>query len=93
MIASAKASELHLFAILNLFRITVAPFKRHFGISIGIHKDVESAVSVQHWQESHGRRNLPENGLDFRLNFRLGLLLWRIASPGIVKICKVNWVF
>lgn len=81
MIASAEASELHLLAILDLLRIAVAPFEWDIRVGVSIDKNVECAVSVEHWQESHGGRDLSENGLNLRLNFRLGLLFWCIAGP------------
>ena len=81
MIASAEASELHLLAILDFLCIAVAPFEWDIGVGISIDKNVECAVSVEHWQKSHRGRDLPEDGLDLCLDFRLGLLFWCIAGP------------
>ena len=53
MIARAETPQLHLLPVFDLFSITVAPFNRDIGIGVGVHKHIESAVTVELWEESH----------------------------------------
>jgi hypothetical protein len=81
MIARAEASQLDLFAVLNLFGVAVAPFKRYFRVGVGVDQHIEGAVAVQHGQKGYRCRDLSEDGLDFRLYLRLGLFFWRVIAP------------
>lgn len=74
MIICTKASQLHLFGVLDLLGVTVAPFHRHFGVRIGVDQDVEGAVAVQNGEEGNGRGDLAEDCLDFVLDLFFGLL-------------------
>lgn len=74
VIICTKASQLHLFSILDFLSVTVAPFNRHFGVRIGVDQDVEGAVAVQNGEEGNGRGDLAEDCLDFILNLFFGLL-------------------
>ena len=40
MIIRAEASQLHLFSVLDLLGVTVAPFNRHVGVRIGVYQDM-----------------------------------------------------
>jgi hypothetical protein len=46
MIAGAEASQLHLFSILDLLCVTVAPLYRNVRVRISINEYVEGAVPV-----------------------------------------------
>jgi len=74
VIIRTKASQLHLFGVLDLFGVTIAPFNRHFGVRIGVDQDVEGAVAVQNGEEGNGRGDLAEDCLDFVLDLFFGLL-------------------
>jgi len=74
VIICTKASQLHLFSILDFLSVTVAPFNRHFGVRVGVDQDVEGAVSVQNGEKRNGGGNLAENCLNFILDFLFGLL-------------------
>jgi hypothetical protein len=71
---------LHLFSILNLLSIRVAPFDRNFAIGIGVDKHVECAVAVELRQECNRRSYLSENSGDFGLD--LGLCFLRGCRRG-----------
>lgn len=76
MIACAKTSQLHLFSILNLLCIAIAPLYRHFWVRVCVDENVESAVAgVELREKSHGGGNLTEDGLDFELDLFFGFWL------------------
>jgi hypothetical protein len=81
MIARAETPQLHLFAVLDLLGVAVAPFKGNFRVCVCVDEHIECAVAVQHRQKGDGSRNLSEDGLDFCLYLCLGLLLWCIITP------------
>jgi len=74
MVACAETAQLHLLPILDLLGVTVTPLERHFRVRVGIDKNVEGTVSVQHGQESHGGSDLPEDRLDLGLDLGFGLV-------------------
>lgn len=74
MIIRAEASQLHLFSVLDLLGVTVAPFNRHVGVRIGVYQDIECAVPVQDRKKRNGGGDLAEDGLDLVLDFLLGFL-------------------
>jgi hypothetical protein len=75
MTVRAKAPQLHLFAVLDLLRITVAPFYGDFRVGVSVDEDVEGAVSVQDREEGHGCGDLAEDRLNLVLDFFLGFFL------------------
>lgn len=49
MVTGAETPQLHLFCILDLLCVAVAPLYRHVGVGIGVDKDIEGAVSIKDW--------------------------------------------
>ena len=74
MIARAEAPQLHLLGILNLLRVTVTPFHRHFRVGVCVYEHVEGTVTLELRKESNRCRNLSEDGLYLVLDLLLCLL-------------------
>lgn len=52
MVACAETPELDFLAVLDFFRVAIAPFQWNFGVSVCVHEHIESTVPIQHGQES-----------------------------------------
>lgn len=74
MIVRRETPELHFFAILDFFRVTITPFDRHVTVGVGVHKYIEGTIAVKHRQERHTSGDLAEYGLDFFLDLLFRLL-------------------
>ena len=94
MVARAETSQLHLLPILNLLRVAISPFHRHFGVRICVDQDVERAIAgIELGQEGHGCCDLAEDGLDFELDLLLCLLRDRLRRVSVLGIRRemVQW--
>ena len=74
MARRAESSQLYPLGVLNLLGVAVAPFHRNLAVGVGIHEDVECAVTIELREERHGCCDLSKNRGDLSLDFRLGLL-------------------
>ncbi len=81
MVTRTETPQLDLLPVLDLLRIAIAPLQRHLRVRISVDEDVERTIAVQHRQERHRRRDLPEDGLDLVLDLLLGLFgrRWDVA--------------
>lgn len=73
MVVGAEAAKLNFLGVLDLFGVAVSPFHGHFGICVCVYQHVERTVSIQNGEKSDRRCDLAEDGLDFFLDFLLGL--------------------
>lgn len=74
MIRRTKSPQLHPLPILNLLRVRIPPLHRNIRISIGVHQDIEGAVSGELWEESDRGSDLAEDSCDFGLDLCFGLV-------------------
>ncbi len=74
MACCAKPAELYPLSILDLLRVTVAPFDGHFAIGVGVDEHIEGAVAVELGEKGYGGRDLSENRCDLGLDLRFRLV-------------------
>jgi hypothetical protein len=97
MVACTKTSQLNLLPVFDLLRITISPLHRDVTVGIGVHQYVKGTISFKLGQECDGCGNLPEDGLDFGLDFGLCLLRGRGRCAcrrrgGGVSVFLVGWL-
>ena len=79
MITRTKTPQLHLFPVLDLLGIAIAPFQRYFRVCVCIDQDIERAIAIELWEKGNGCGDLAEYGLDLVLDLLLRFLGWGFA--------------
>ena len=82
MIRRTEAPQLHLLSVLDVPRIAISPFKRNFGICVGVYKYIKCAIPVQLREKCHGSRNLPEDCLNLVLDLFFCFVRSRLRRAG-----------
>jgi hypothetical protein len=86
MITRTETSQLHFLAVFDLLCIAISPFHGHFRVSVCVDQDIEGAVSgIELREECDRGSDLAENGLDFELDFFLGLFWRRLGDLAISR--------